>query len=203
MKIKLCGIRRHQDIAFVNEFRPDYVGFVFAKSKRQIDFQKAESLICELDSNIKTVGVFVNETIDTVADYANILDVIQLHGDENNSYISKLRQKTDKEIWRAVRASSVEEIKYCEMINSDMILIDSFCNNSYGGTGKTADWELIKNVNLSRPYFLAGGLYAENVLEAIKTLNPYGIDISSGIETDGFKDIEKIRNIMKILRGEL
>lgn len=203
MKIKLCGIRRALDIEYVNEFLPDYIGFVFAESRRQVNFHQAKSLYNILNKSIKSVGVFVNAPLDSVLEATEILDVIQLHGDEDNSYIEALRAKTDKEIWRAVRASTLNDIINAQGLNADMLLIDSFSANAYGGTGKTADWDLISNAGISRPYFLAGGLTCENVSDAVKKLSPYGIDISGGIETDGSKDRAKIQKIMKILRGEI
>lgn len=197
-KIKICGLSRKCDIDYVNELMPDYIGFVFAKSRRQIDRRKAEKLREMLNENIQTVGVFVNEDINKVAYMANnsIIDMIQLHGSEDETYVKSLRYKTDAKIIKAFKINSYEDIKMANESDAEYILLD----NGNGGTGKSFDWGYVDNID--RPYFLAGGINESN-LEAALRLQPYAIDISSGIETDGFKDYNKIKNVIRTVRGSL
>ncbi|MDE5648744.1 MAG: phosphoribosylanthranilate isomerase [Oscillospiraceae bacterium] len=203
MKIKLCGIRRPDDIRYVNEFKPDYVGFILSEGfKRSVGLGTFCELKSHLDKNIKTVGVFVNEPLEYILKYyAEELDVIQLHGDETAEYLQELKKMVKCNIWRAVRLKNAEYIITADNMGADLLLFDSFSVKGYGGTGKTADWNIISRVNIKTPYFLAGGLNKNNICDAIKTVKPYGIDISGGIETDGFKDREKIENIMKLIRS--
>ena len=204
MKIKLCGIKRPEDIVFMNEFRPDYVGFVFAGSKRRVTPETAAALTKHLDDGIKKVGVFVNEPPESAAQTVNLvgLDVVQLHGDETAQDIADLRQLLPGvEIWKAVRVRNRESIPAAQRLWADLLLLDSFSKDEYGGTGKTADFGLIREANLKVPFFLAGGLNCGNLSEAIRETDPYGVDISSGIETGGVKDRRKIGQIMRILRG--
>ncbi|HNX64824.1 MAG TPA: phosphoribosylanthranilate isomerase [Oscillospiraceae bacterium] len=202
MKIKFCGIRREKDIEYVNELLPDYIGFVFAESKRMVSIEQAVLLRKKLDKRIKCVGVFVNEAPKNVLHIAEAvpLDVIQLHGDETAEYISKIRAKSDSEIWKAVRVSSPEAVREAEKLDVDMLLLDSFSPSEYGGTGIPANLSYIKEAGIKKSFFLAGGLNSENILESTKEVNPYGVDISSGIETDGFKSKEKMLEIIKKLR---
>jgi phosphoribosylanthranilate isomerase len=204
MKIKLCGIKRPEDIAFMNEFRPDYVGFVFAGTKRRVAPETAASLAERLDGKIEKVGVFVNEPPESIARTAKLagLDVIQLHGGETARDVAALREfLPDVEIWKAVRVRSRESIPAALRLGADLLLLDSFSKDEYGGTGKTADFGLIREANLKVPFFLAGGLNSGNLSDAVRELSPYGVDISSGIETNGVKDRRKIERIMRILRG--
>ena len=204
MKIKLCGIKRPEDIVFMNEFRPDYVGFVFAGSKQRVTPETAAALTKHLDDGIKKVGVFVNEPPESAAQTVNLvgLDVVQLHGDETAQDIADLRQLLPGvEIWKAVRVRNRESIPAAQRLWADLLLLDSFSKDEYGGTGKTADFGLIREANLKVPFFLAGGLNCGNLSEAIRETDPYGVDISSGIETGGVKDRRKIGQIMRILRG--
>ncbi len=197
-KIKICGLSRKCDIDYVNELMPDYIGFVFAKSRRQIDRRKAEKLREMLNENIQTVGVFVNEDINKVAYMANnsIIDMIQLHGSEDETYVKSLRYKTDAKIIKAFKINSYEDIKMANESDAEYILLD----NGNGGTGESFDWGYVDNID--RPYFLAGGINESN-LEAALRLQPYAIDLSSGIETDGFKDYNKIKNVIRTVRGSL
>ena len=202
MKIKFCGIRCEKDIEYVNELLPDYIGFVFAESKRRVSVEEAAEFRKKLDKRIKCVGVFVNETPENVLHTAEAvpLDVIQLHGDETAEYILKIRSKTDSEIWKAVRVSSPEAVKEAEKLDVDMLLLDSFSPSEYGGTGIPANLSYIKESGIKKSFFLAGGLNSGNILEVTKEVNPYGVDISGGIETDGFKSREKMLEIIKKLR---
>ncbi|MGN0345790.1 MAG: phosphoribosylanthranilate isomerase [Lachnospiraceae bacterium] len=198
LKIKFCGLRRMEDIMYANETRPDYVGFVFAPTKRYIEPQEAKRLKEALHPDIQTVGVFVNESPQVVADIAcqGIIDWIQLHGQEDADYIRQLRQLSGCPIMKAIRVRKKEDIDIALDLPVDYFLLDKYDEKEPGGTGKVFDWSLIQE--MKKPFFLAGGLNAGNVSEGV-ALHPYGIDISSGIETDGKKDLTKMRQIMHIL----
>ena len=202
MKIKFCGIRRMEDVALMNEFKPDYVGFVFAESKRKVTKQTALVLSNKLKGGIKTVGVFVNEPLQNLLETAQFcdLDVVQLHGNEDENYIRTIRKSLhNAQIWKAVRVTSAEDILTAEKLPVDMLLLDSFSSISYGGTGKVANLSVIKETDFQKNFFLAGGLNSENISEILVENSPYGVDISSGIETDGYKDRNKILEIMRCL----
>ena len=200
-KIKICGLVRPADIAIVNEVLPDYIGFVFAKSKRQISDKLAEELKAMLHRSISSVGVFVNEDLKRIIYLCNkkIIDFVQLHGDEDEDYIVKLRTKIGIPIIKAVRVRSVEDIHRADRIDSEYLLLDAFKEDQYGGSGASFDWSMITKVK--KPYFLAGGINSDNVLSAIKQVNPYVIDVSSGVETDGFKDKNKIIDMITKVRS--
>ena len=197
-KIKLCGLSRPCDIEAANELKPDYIGFVFApKSKRYVTYEKAMELKNRLSPEIQAVGVFVNEHPQTVAMLLKIgvIDMAQLHGDEDEDYITQLRLLTDKPIIKAFRIETANDIKNAEQSTADYILLDSGA-----GTGTVFDWKLIQNVK--RPYFLAGGLGVDNVSSATKTLYPYAVDVSSGIETNEYKDKIKMAAFVAAVRKE-
>ncbi len=200
MKIKICGLKRNEDIEYVNEALPDYIGFVFSKSRRQVTLQQAYDLKRDLNSRIKSVGVFVNEPQDMIAELAKngIIDLAQLHGNEDNVYISKLREKTDGKvkIIKAISISNEFSIDQINEINADFFLLD----NGSGGTGKAFDYSLIKN-KVNDRIFLAGGINAGNIKNAV-SLNPYCIDVSSGAESNGIKDREKIIKLVRSIRDE-
>ena len=192
-KIKLCGMRRAEDIQAANLLRPDFIGFVFApKSKRCVTPEQAAGLKAILDPEITAVGVFVNETPEAVADLLNsgVIDIAQLHGTEDEDYLSELRKLTDKPLIKAFRIRSKDDLDAAEKSSADFVLLDAGA-----GGGKTFDWDLLDN--FSRPFFLAGGLVPENVREAIEHCHPYAVDVSSGIETDGFKDEVKMEAFVK------
>jgi len=195
-KIKICGLMREQDIDAVNTSLPDYIGFVFAGSKRRIDEGKAKVLKDCLNPSIKTVGVFVNEDIKNIIKLCNIdvIDLIQLHGDENEDYIRKLKDCVPNKIIKAIRVRDQEDIKKAMEFSCDYLLLDTYQIGEYGGTGKAFDWSVIPEI--SKPYFLAGGINSSNIEQAIKQCNPYCIDVSSGVETNGYKDPEKIKEII-------
>jgi len=207
VKIKICGIKRFEDIEYVNEAMPDYIGFVFAESRRKVDFNKAYLLKSQLSSEIKSVGVFVNEKIDFIKKCCDnrIIDMVQLHGEEDSSYIRKLKKVVYKPIIKAIRIS--DEIVFPDELQfagngrnePDYPLFDTFSHKSYGGTGEAFNWDKIKKCQY--PFFLAGGISIENVTEAIKTLSPYCVDASSSLETDGIKDREKIVDFVKHIRN--
>lgn len=199
-KIKICGLLSHQDIEAVNELMPDYIGFVFAKSLRQIAESTAKELKEALDDKIRAVGVFVNEEIEYIASLCNqnIIDMIQIHGDEDEDYLRTLKSKTDKPVIRAFRIRSNEDIMKAEESGADYVLLDSYMKGSYGGSGHSFSWNMAKE--LKREYFLAGGIHAGNVMKAVSENRPYCIDISSGVETDGTKDKAKMREVIEIIR---
>ena len=201
VKIKLCGFTRPEDIKVVNEVRPDYIGFVFAKSRRQVNGEKAAQLKKSLDPGIKAVGVFVNEEPERIARLCmqGIIDLVQLHGDEEDKYVSVLRSRVPNQIIRAIRMRGPEAIKQAEKITCDYLLLDAYHKEQYGGSGESFNWTMIGEI--ARPYFLAGGIDCDNVIQAITQLKPYGVDISSGIETDGQKDARKIREIVTRIRS--
>ncbi|MBQ9165962.1 MAG: phosphoribosylanthranilate isomerase [Oscillospiraceae bacterium] len=198
-KIKLCGLSRQQDIEAANELKPEYIGFVFApKSRRYVSRETAAALKGKLHPDIKAVGVFVNEEPETVAALLRdgIINIAQLHGTETEDYIRRLRTQTEKPIIKAFRIDTARDVLTAESSSADYILLDS----GAGGTGTSFDWALIRHIH--RPYFLAGGLGIGNVADAIRTLKPYAVDVSSGIETDGWKDKRKMQEFVTIIRKE-
>lgn len=197
-KIKLCGLSRPCDIEAANELRPDYIGFVFApKSRRYINMEQAAALREQLNPAVKAVGVFVNENPETVAAYleTGIIDIAQLHGGESESYIRQLRNLTGKPLIQAFRIDTERDTEAASKSGADHILLDS----GEGGTGTAFDWQLLEKI--SRPYFLAGGLSAHNVGNVIRTLAPYAVDVSSGIETDGRKDRNRMAAFAAAVRA--
>lgn len=215
-KVKMCGISKVETIPAVVEAKPDYMGLVFASSKRQVTVDQAKTLVEELhkqytkrynngaeqsnNDEIKTVGVFVNETLDnlvTIATEVN-LDAVQLHGDEDEAFIQSLKERTNVEVWKAVQIRSAADAEAWIDSSADMLLFDAYHKDERGGTGEVFDWSCLDE--FERPFMLAGGIDSTNVARAIRTVRPYGIDISSGIETDGVKDDEKIKAFTNIVR---
>lgn len=197
-KIKLCGLSRPCDIEAANELKPEYIGFVFTpKSRRHVTSQTATKLKQLLSHEIQVVGVFVNEDVEKIVDLVNrgIIDVVQLHGDEDEDYISRLRQFTDKTLVKAFRIETPSDIADAEQCSADYILLDSGA-----GTGTVFDWKLLKNI--CRPYFLAGGLSPDNAGNAVAAFHPFAVDVSSGIETDGLKDKTKMAAFVAVVRKE-
>ena len=187
-RIKFCGLMSEDDIANANALKPDYIGFVFARSSRRyLDRKHAFHLKSLLDDDIKAVGVFVDEDIDTVAAYLNegIIDIAQLHGSEDDIYIQNLKNMTGKPVIKAFRVKSKEDVKKAAISIADHILLDAGA-----GDGKTFDWSYLKDIK--RDYFLAGGLDSTNVADCIDKLHPFAVDVSSGLETDGKKDRKKM-----------
>ena len=219
-KIKMCGISKVETILAIVDAKPDYMGLVFAPSKRQVTVDQAKSLVKELHKQygnrysrdevqcsndvvqefIKTVGIFVNETIDnlvTIATEVN-LDAVQLHGDEDEAFIQSLKERTNVEVWKAVQIRSAADAEAWIDSSADMLLFDAYHKDERGGTGEVFDWSSLDE--FERPFMLAGGIDSTNVARAIRTVRPYGIDISSGIETEGVKDNEKIKAFTNIVR---
>ena len=198
-KIKFCGLSRNCDIETANVLSPDYVGFVFAKnSRRCVSFARAKELKALLAPGILTVGVFVNEDPRTVTALleAGVIDAAQLHGDEDTDYIRGLKSLTKAPLIKAFGLRSIHDLPAVERCPADLVLLDS----PGGGTGRLFDWQLLENIQ--RPYLLAGGLSAENVGEAIARLRPFGVDVSSGIKTGGYKDREKMTAFAAAVREE-
>lgn len=199
MKIKLCGLTRPCDIEAVNELQPDYIGFVFAKkSRRYVSPEKAEELKAMLAPGIQAVGVFVNEEPEQIVSLleAGIIDVAQLHGQEDEREIRRLRELTDHPLIQAFRIDTEQDVERANASTADYVLLDS----GAGGTGTVFDWDLLQAIR--RPYFLAGGLDTENLGTVKVKLNPYGVDVSSGIETDGYKDKGKMTAFVAAARKE-
>jgi phosphoribosylanthranilate isomerase len=197
-KIKLCGLSRPCEIEWANALGPDYIGFVFApRSKRFVSPSRAAELKKLLAPGIKAVGVFVDESPERVATLLNegVIDLAQLHGHEDESYIAALRKLTDRPIVQAFRVKAAEDATRAQGSSADLVLLDSGA-----GTGTAFDWGLISGVR--RDYFLAGGLSCENVTEAVRTLRPWAVDVSSGIETDGQKDKNKMAAFIAAVRKE-
>lgn len=199
MKIKLCGLTRPCDIEAVNELQPDYIGFVFAKkSRRYVSPEKAEELKAMLAPGIQAVGVFVNEELEQIAALfeAGTIDVAQLHGQESETEIRRLRELTNHPMIQAFRIDTEQDVERANASTADYVLLDS----GAGGTGTVFDWDLLQAIR--RPYFLAGGLDTENIGTVKAKLNPYGVDVSSGIETGGYKDKEKMTAFVAAARKE-
>ena len=224
-KVKMCGISKVETIPAIVDAKPDYMGLVFAPSKRQVTVEQAKTLVEELykqnvvgnnseaeqtesvtsldtasSKTIKTVGVFVNETIDNLLKIAEEvkLDVIQLHGDEVESFIQILKEQSNVEVWKAVQVRSAADAEKWIDSSADMLLFDAYHKDERGGTGEVFDWSSLDE--FERPFMLAGGIDSTNVARAIRTVRPYGIDISSGIETNGVKDNEKMKAFTNIVR---
>ena len=199
MKIKLCGMFRDCDIDYANEAKPDYVGFIlgFPKSLRNIDAETARRLRSRLDTGIKAVGVFVNSPETTCAEYANcgIIDVIQLHGDEDADFIRRLRELTSAPIIKAAKIRTPEDIGRVQALGADYVLLDNGT-----GTGEMFDHSLLDGAEIRQPFFLAGGLTPENLRQAAESVRPYCVDLSSGVETDRLKDREKMLEAVRVIR---
>jgi len=201
-KIKICGLTREEDIEAVNRILPDYIGFVFfRRSHRFLTLEQAEALKQKLDPRIQAVGVFVDEEKEVVSELLNrgIIDIAQLHGDEDEAYIASLREMTDKPLIRAFQIRSedpaflAETLEKAQRCSADLVLIDSGA-----GSGKTFDWRILRD--FPRKYFLAGGLDAENVEEAVRRTGAWAVDVSSSVETDRRKDEKKIQAFVDAVR---
>lgn len=203
MKLKFCGFKNKVDIENALKCEVDYIGIVFAKSKRKVDREQAKEMIKGFDfGSVKLVGVFMNQELEEVletADFMN-LNVIQLHGCETNEYIRELQSKFGGKIWKAIPGSKESLVSFND-IPADLILIDS---TKGGGSGEIADWDLIEKHqgDFNKPYFLAGGINAGNIIEVLGKLRPTGIDISSGIEIDGNKSLELMNEISRMVKND-
>ncbi len=194
-KIKICGLKRREDIEYVNKYQPDYIGFVFAGKKRKLTYDQVVDLKKYLTSSIQVVGVFVNEDISFVEKLVkeHVIDLVQLHGQEDQKYIQALKEKVDVSIIKAIQIKN--EDSFNEHYDVDYYLYD----HGTGGTGESFDWSMLKEVD--KPVFLAGGINLLNIDDALKK-NVYALDVSSGVEADGFKDEKKIKKIVRRVRNE-
>ena len=211
-KIKLCGMMKPCDIEYANRVKPDFVGFIFANTRRKISAAQAKQFRKALDAEIPAVGVFVNEDISVIASLVQdgCIDMIQLHGEEDADYIRRLCEICDVPVIKAVKVQTVEQIRQAAALPVDYLLLDTYRKGVLGGTGEAFDWELLREAKAAagdtaegelfgKPYFLAGGLHAGNLREAA-ALGSYGLDVSSGIETDGSKDFDKMVEVMELVR---
>lgn len=195
-RIKICGLRRECDIEYANRLMPDYIGYVFwQRSRRYVTAEQAAGLTAKLDRDITPVGVFVDEEPQRVAQLVSggAIRVIQLHGHEDEAYLERIRGMTDAPVIKAFKIRSRQDIELANSYPADFILLDNGC-----GTGQTFDWQLI--LGMKRPFFLAGGLTIDNVSDAIEKYQPYAVDISSGVETDGYKDCGKMQQFVEKCR---
>lgn len=197
-KIKICGIMRDEDCGYLNEFIPDYAGFIFAKSSRRyIAPQKALEFRGKLDRRIQTVGVFVDEDTDVICDIARsgAIDAVQLHGSETDGQVQRVKALTGMPVIKAYTIRTAADIENALASSADMLLLDNGC-----GTGESFDWDYLEDVD--RLYMLAGGLTPENVEHAVRKYCPWCVDVSTGVETDGIKDCDKIRRFINAVRSQ-
>lgn len=189
-KIKICGLKRQEDITYVNEAKPDYCGFIieFPKSSRNVTDDQIRTLTANLHPDIIPVGVFVNASPERVEGLLldGTIQIAQLHGQEDEDYIRRIQRNTRHQVIKAFSVKTTQDIELALQSPADYILLDQ----GSGGTGKTFDWSLIPEI--TRPFFLAGGLGPDNLEQAVRTIRPYAVDLSSSVETDGVKDRSKI-----------
>ncbi len=197
MQVKICGLSRLVDIDIVNEERPDYCGFIinYPKSKRSLSPEDLSPLLARLGSHISPVGVFVDQPLDLVAGILNRtkIAVAQLHGKEDNEYISRLRLKTSKPIWQAFEVTGIEDIDRAVNSQADLVLLDAG-----KGAGLAFDWTLLEG--FPRPFALAGGLRLDKLERALRT-GASLLDVSSGVESGGKKDPEKVKSFVNLVRS--
>lgn len=200
-KIKICGLKSLEDVAIVNEVMPEYVGFVFAKSKRKVSKDQALKMRGSLDSKIQVVGVFVKEPMKHIIELCSegVIDCVQLHGEEALDYVLELKAKIEQPIIYARRLVQQGVVQF-EQWPVDFLLFDTYVKDVYGGSGKLIDYECVPKVR--KPFFLAGGLTAETVGAAITSVSPYCVDVSSGVETNGTKDRDKIFKFVEQVRNK-
>lgn len=199
-KVKICGIMNLADVAIVNDTQPDYVGFVFASGRHYITLDQAATLKAKLSPRIQSVGVFVNADMESIQEASdrNIIDIVQLHGDEDESYLVKLKQRIQQPIIKAVRVQNQEQIIAAEQMPCDMLLLDSYQLDAYGGSGSSFDHTLIPTI--TKPYFLAGGLSIDTIEQVIRCYQPDVVDISSSVEIDAHKDATLVKAIIERVR---
>ena len=197
-KVKICGLFRSEDIDYVNEAKPDFIGLVFAESRRRVTAEQARKLKQKLDPEIKAVGVFVDASLEEPLRLIRegTIDIVQLHGKEDEAYIRELKEKTGCPVIKAVRVESREDICRMQSCMADFLLLD----HGPGGTGKSFDWSHVPEYG-KKKFFLAGGIEQSNVTRAVSQLKPYAVDVSSGVETCGVKDRKKILDIVAMIRN--
>ena len=210
VKLKICGMRRSEDIEMANRYKPDYIGFVFADSPRKVSYDQAKELSSLLSDDIVPVGVFVNEHMKLIVDLFKdgIIEMAQLHGDEDEKYIRNLKDKSIEETGKQIPVINAIEIKEGADYDDELLkwrdsASDYFILDSGKGSGKTFDWSLLDKESefFENSIFLAGGLNSENLALAIEEFNPFAVDLSSSVETEGFKDEEKIKKIIEIMEN--
>ena len=196
-KIKICGLKRLEDVEIVNKYKPDFVGFVFADSKRKVTPDLARQMKQNLDDSIQSVGVFVDAAIDEILEIheQGIIDMAQLHGSESEDYIDELKKKSNCQL-KIINAIEMDDEK--DLLEYDNSTADYLLFDSGKGSGKTFDWRLIRK-DLKKEFFLAGGLNYQNISRAINEFDPYAIDLSSSVETNGYKDELKIKKVMEAM----
>lgn len=199
--IKICGLKREADIQYANALLPEYIGFVFAKSRRRIDAVGALELRKQLDERIKSVGVFVKEEIALIKELceAGIIDLVQLHGEEDAAYMEALQREISKPLIRAVRVRGTEDILSALEFPCEFLLFDTYAAQEAGGSGKMFDHRMIPDI--SKPFFMAGGLNSFNVAEVIEAVHPYAVDVSSGVEEKGSKQKDKMEAFVRAVRN--
>ena len=197
VKIKICGLKRLEDVEIVNKYKPDFVGFVFADSKRKVTPDLARQMKQNLDDSIQSVGVFVDAAIDEILEIheQGIIDMAQLHGSESEDYIDELKKKSNNQL-KIINAIEMDDEK--DLLEYDNSIADYLLLDSGKGSGKTFDWRLIRK-DLKKEFFLAGGLNYQNISRAINEFDPYAIDLSSSVETNGYKDELKIKKVMEAM----
>lgn len=196
MKIKLCGLFRDEDVTLANRAKPDYVGWVFAPSRRQVSVEWARRARSRLDARIPAVGVFVDEAAERVIALLKegVIDIAQLHGSESEDYIARLQGEAGKPVIKAVRVAGPKDVALHLGSRADYLLLDAGA-----GQGRAFDWRWIGAPG--RPFFLAGGISLENIDRA-RALAPFAVDVSSGVETDGVKDEQKILELVRRAHDE-
>ncbi|MBR1693626.1 MAG: phosphoribosylanthranilate isomerase [Lachnospiraceae bacterium] len=209
VKVKICGLRRLEDVEAVNRYRPDYVGFVFARSKRQVTPDEAKRLSGKIRPDIRRVGVFVDQSPELLAQLLldGTVDFLQLHGAEDAAYEQTLSQllreggirKPQEHLIKAYRIRGREDFENLGQTMCKYLLLDAYSVKCEGGNGESFDWSLITRIQ--KPFFLAGGIGLNNVEAAVKDVRPYGVDVSSSLETDGYKDETKIKQFMERIRS--
>lgn len=196
-KIKICGLKRPEDITYVNEAKPDYCGFIieFPKSSRNVTGDQVRVLTADLHPDIIPVGVFVNASPERVEELLldGTIQIAQLHGQEDEAYIRRIQKNTGHQVIKAFSVKTVKDIELALQSPADYILLDQ----GGGGTGKTFDWTLIPEI--TRPFFLAGGLGPDNLEQAVRTIRPYAVDLSSSVETNSVKDRQKILEAVNLV----
>ena len=207
--VKICGLKTQEDVGLMNEYLPEYVGFVFASSKRQVNDEQAKRMKEQLNPRIQTVGVFVNEPQEHIVSLCKqgILDVVQLHGEENNQYIKELREKCKKPIIKVIKVQNVGQVKREMQADADFLLFDTYKKESYGGSGECFELDVLKQAleeeAVDKPFFIAGGLTVENVGRVLQEVPCFAVDVSSGVEKDNKKDEAKVQKFIRKVREKI
>lgn len=193
-KVKICGLSTKEAVLRAVEEGADYIGFVFANSRRQVTLKQAQTLAKLVPESVKKVGVFVSPSMEELneAIHSVPLDLVQIHGDVEEKYFSSIKIPS-------IRALQVREGLSIIDTQADYLLFDA----PLAGSGQTFDWQLLDSHQQGKPFFIAGGLHPQNVTKAIAHFHPYAVDVSSGVETDGQKDLEKISQFIKEVKNDI